>query len=321
MKKYFGIGLSAAVILGVLASFYIASGLPGDPVVRIGYLNVIESLPLFIAEEKGFFSSEGIQIETKWMTTSDQLVNGVLGGDLDFLVESPAVPVLSAEIQSPGMLKVFSVSEITQDAPFDSILVREDSWRSNISDVAYSRIGVSTDPTAEKLLKNYLRTQDIDVSYIIFVPMSSSNYFTALMSGSVDAIHAYEPATTILTTGHFAKKIHGSIYAEILSPNPQGVGAMSESFRSAYPELARRVVVALEKAMDFMKTNDGEAREILTKMLNLSEEAGRQCVLLYMLPHENIDAGVFQEYADMLTVLEEIPGEVRVENILYEVFE
>jgi ABC-type nitrate/sulfonate/bicarbonate transport system substrate-binding protein len=314
-KQLVGVIVVVALIVGIYFGWKGPSEI--DATVRLGYLNIVASLPLFVAEEKGFLKDEGINYETTAIATSNQLVDAIVAGNLDCYIESSAVPVLAVELQSPGKLKVFSVSEITPQAPFDALLVKEDSPIRTLSDLAGKKIGVFPGSTATNLLKKYLADKGIDVSSIAFVPMPPPNHLAGLIEGSVDAIHAYEPTTAIAISKGGVRQLFGSVYAEMLSPNPQGVAVISTSFSQEHPETARRAVRALERAMAFMKEHDAETRQILIKHMNLSEDAAKRCVFLYMLPHDQIPVDVFQRYADMLTDLGELTGPVKVEGLLY----
>jgi ABC-type nitrate/sulfonate/bicarbonate transport system substrate-binding protein len=62
----------------------------------------------------------------------------------------------------------------------------------------------------------------------------------------------------------------------MLSPNPQGVAAISTAFLQKDPQTAAKVMRALENAMVFMKKQDAEARQILMKQLSLSEDVAKK---------------------------------------------
>jgi len=286
--------------------------------VRIGYLNIVASLPLFVAEEKGFLAEEGVHFETRAIATSNQLVDAIISDNLDCFIEAAALPVLAVELQSPGRLKVFSASEITKNAPFDALLVRKESKIQGIGDLTGKKIGVFPGSTATNLLKKFLLDSNVDVSTINFVPIPPPNQLPALVSGSIDALHCYEPTTSIALIQGTVRKIHGSVYADMLSPNPQGVAAISSSFVKQYPEVSSKVIRALERAMVFLKENDKEARDIMMNRMQLTEQVSGQCVFLYMLPHKMIDPTVFQKYSDMLTELGELSGKVSVNNLIYQ---
>ncbi len=285
--------------------------------VKIGYLNISASLPLFIAEDMGFLTQDGVKFESIPFQTSNQLVDGIAAGNLDAFIESSAVPVLALELQSPGRLKIFATSSITKDEPFDAILVKADSSLTSLSDLARKKIGVFPGSTATTLLKKYLSDNGIDVSGITFIPVPPQNQLTALIEGSIDALHCYEPTIAIGLTKGNAKKLYGSVYADMLDRNPQGVAAVSTKFTQEHPQTAQRVVHALEQGMIFMRDNELEARQIAGKRLGLDEAITKTTVFLYMHPHTQLDGNILQQYADMLSDLQELKGRVRVDSIIY----
>lgn len=285
--------------------------------VRIGYLNITASLPLFIAEEKGFLREEGIAYEAVPIATSNQLVDGVIANNLDAFIEASAVPVLAVEVQSPGRLKVFSVSTITKKAPFDALLVKNDSPIKTLSDLAGKGIGVFPGSTATVLLKKYLSDKGVDITGITFTPIPPQNQLAALQDGSIDVLHAYEPTTAIALSGGGYRQLFGSVYADMLEPNPQGVAAISSRFLQEHPDIAQKVIRALERAMIFMREHDAEARQIMAKRLKLDQSVAGRTIFLYMVPHQEIDSTILQKYADMLTNLGEIKSHVSVDGLLY----
>jgi NitT/TauT family transport system substrate-binding protein len=315
-KKFLASGLIIFTI-AVATAFFFKQPFAASPTVHIGYLNITASLPLFIAEENGYLKEEGLKYEALPTATSNQLVDGILARNLDAFIESSAVPVLSAELQSPGRLKIFSVSSITKNAPFDALLVKDESQIKTLSDLADKKIGVFPGSTATALLKKYLEDNHIDVSGITFIPIPPQNHLTALLKGSVDAIHSYEPTTAIALSKGGVRQLYGSVYADMLEPNPQGVAVISTRFVKQHPREAKKVIRSLERAMVFMREHDSESREILAKRMNLDTAVATRSVFLYMLPHKEIDHVIVQRYADMLTHLGEIKGQIKMDSLIY----
>lgn len=285
--------------------------------VRIGFLNIAASLPLFIAEENGYFPDEGIEIEAYSIANSNQLVDGILADNLDVFVESSAVPVLAAEIRSPGAMKIFAVSSITSEHPFDAILVRSDAPIDSLQDLGGTSIGVFPGSTATNLLKKFLEDNGIDVGGIAFLPIPPQNQLAALQEGSINALHAYEPTTAIAMSSGGIRMLYGSVYAEMLEPNPQGVAVVSAEFARRSPDMAASTIRALERAMTFMKENDAESRTILSNRLGLPEAAADTMIFLYMVGHDDISTTTLQRYADMLTGLGELPEDLDVSELVY----
>ncbi len=305
----------AVLVAGALAGLGCSETRPAP--ARIGYLDISASLPLFIADRNGYFVDEGVAVEAVEVGTSNELVDAVVAGNLEVFVEASAVPVLAAQLEDPGRLKVFSVSSITREAPFDALLVRNDSPLQTLADLAGTRIGVFPGSTASSLLRKFLVDQGADVADIEFMPMPPQNHVMALLDDTVDAVHAYEPTIAIALDGGGVRRLYGSVYAEMLSPNPQGVAAISARFLEDDPTRARAVVRALERAMTFMNDDAAAARPVLADRLNLEPGVADRSVLLHMLPHDQLDASVLQRYADMLTSLGELSGTVDVNALLY----
>ncbi len=318
LKRNYLIVTLVALVIVIVGAIIWFKGKPTDTsTVRIGYLNITASLPLFIAEDKGFFADEGIKFQSLPIATSNQLVDAIAANNLDAFIESSAVPVLAVELQSPGRLKVFSVSAITKKAPFDSLLVKDSSSINKLSDLAGKKIGVFPGSTATTLLKKYLADKGVNTSGVTFTPVPPQNQLTALQSGSIDVLHAYEPTTAIALTHGGVRQIDGSVYAEMLDPNPQGVAVVSNKFLQEHSAIASKLIRALERAMIFMRDHDAESRQIMAKRLGLDKAVADRSVFLYMLPSKEIDPVVFQKYADMLTNLGELKGSVAVNQMLY----
>ncbi|MEK6953009.1 MAG: ABC transporter substrate-binding protein [Nanoarchaeota archaeon] len=148
--------------------------------VKIGYLPIMASLPLYVAQENNYFTEQGIQIETVQLQSSNQLVDALVRGDIDIVVESSAVPALIAETVDPGKIKIFSVSDITEGNPFDSLIIGEESNLESLKELEGKKIGVFPGSTATNLLKKFLSDKKVDISKIEFVQIIPSNQLPAL---------------------------------------------------------------------------------------------------------------------------------------------
>lgn len=317
MKKIATITVMAVITLAAGCQAAQKTACRQAPTVRIGYLDLVTSLPLFVAQGRGFFAEQGVDYKITSVASSNKIVEDIVSGDLDCFIGASAVPALAAELRSPGRLKVFAVSEITADKPFDALLVKKDSPIRTLSDLSGRKVAVFPGTTAKSLLSKYLGDKGVNVSAITFVPMPPANHLDALMASAVDVIYAYEPTIAIALSSGTVKKLHGSVYADMLSPNPISVSVVSTGFLRDHPETAAKVITALLRGMKYIRTNDKETRLILIEQMKLSREAANRCVFLYMLGHEQINMAVFQRFADMLTELGELEGHVAVDGLIY----
>lgn len=288
-----------------------------EATVRIGHLPILASLPLYIAQENKYFEDRGINVEVVQLQSSNQLVDALVRGDIDIVVESSAVPVLIVETIDSDEIKIFSVSDITPETPFDSIIVRDDSTLNNLKDLEGKKIGVFPGSTATNLLKAYLEDNGVDTRNIEFIRIIPPNQLSALYVGSIDALHAYEPTISIAIESDNARKLYGSVYAEQLNHNPQGVALVSTDFINKNPELAKRVISAFNEASDFMKDEEESVRNIITKYIKVDEDVAKNTFLLYMSRSDEINEDILQDYADMLFKFGELEEKVDVSDLIY----
>ena len=308
-------------LLAVLAAMALSGCITSNDsqnTVRIGYLPIVASLPLYVSQEKGFFEEQGITVEATQFQSSNALVEALVAGKIDAIAETSAVPALAAEAISPGKLKFFSTSDITEQAPFDNIIVLKNSTISSLEELEGKKIGVFPGSTATFFLKKFLKDNGIGVTGIQFVQLPPQNQLAALQAGSVDALHSYEPTTTIALEAGIAKSLYGSVYAKILNHNPQGAGVISTKFIAEKPELAKKAVAAFDKTFDYMQSNEQDVREnIIPKYAKLSPQVAGKVVLLYMSRSDKINVEALQSYADLLFEMGELKQKVNVSQMVY----
>ncbi|MBU2561626.1 MAG: ABC transporter substrate-binding protein [Nanoarchaeota archaeon] len=285
--------------------------------VKIGYLPILASLPLYVAQENGYFDEQGIRVEPVILQSSNQLVDALVRGDIDIVVESSAVPVLIVETIDPGKIKVFSASDITPETPFDSLIIPKGSQLSSLYDLEGKKIGVFPGSTATNLLKSFLKDKGVDVTEIEFIQIVPPTQLPALYAGTIDVLHSYEPTTTIALESGNAKKLYGSVYAEQLNHNPQGVALISSKFIAENPTLANKVVTSFDKASDFIEQNEGKARLIIPKYVKLDQNVADKSVLLYMSRSDNINKVAMKKYVDMLYDVGELKTRVSTSALYY----
>jgi NitT/TauT family transport system substrate-binding protein len=285
--------------------------------VRIGYLELVTNLPFFVADEKGFFTDAGVKYVAIPYPTSNQLAEDLAAGHIDCFTGASVVPVLQCELVSPGKIKIFSTSRITENNPFDAIFVVDSSPIHTLADLQGRKIAVFPGATASALLKKFLTDNGIDTSTVTFVSIAPDQNIDALTEGKVDAIYAYEPTVTAAAATPLLRKLYGSVYAALLSPNPISVSAINSGFAKEHPKTAASLITAFERAFDFLITNDEESRALLAKRTGLPQNVAEQCNLLYMLPHRKIDPENLRKFALLLEQIGEIKHPIKTETIIY----
>lgn len=275
--------------------------------VRVGYLTFVATLPYFVAESKGYFREEGVTVRAEVAATSNQLVSALAADQVDLVPALSAAPVLALEAASPGRVWLTSTSIVDAAHPFDAILVPDTSRRTTVAQLRGARIGVFPGTTAARLLMRWLAQQQIDTTTITLVPLPPPQQLGALRAGRIDALHAYEPTTTIAQLAGGVRVLVPSVYAALLSPNPQGVAVVNAAFTQRDPARAAAVVRAMDRAFGWVATHPDSARRILAERLSLDTAVAARVALPYMVPSAMIDTTALARYAALLRTLGDLP--------------
>jgi len=233
---------------------------------------MVSSLTHFVAIEEGYYEAEGLTVEGSPIKTSNLIAQDLVAGHINVGIELSIVPLLKQLENSPNSVKIFSISNITSENGFDGILTKANSKLTKFEDLAGKKIGVFPGTTAKNSLAELFKTNFPTITTPIFVELDPPLHIQSLENGDVDAIFTYEPTLTLGIIKNGFKKISTSIYAMQYSPNPIGVAAANEKWLKENPETAKAFFRAIDKAVEFIKTNPKEARRILTKEPNNLED-------------------------------------------------
>jgi len=269
--------------------------------VRIGYSPIATLLPIFVAVDNGYFQEQGINATLVEFATNDQIMDALISGRID--TGAPTLPViLGVEQNSPGSFKMYMAAASTAEGNNNEhIIVLENSSISSLYDLKGKSIGIgSSSPHKTWLslvLKNFMDPEkDINV-----VPMPFTLHLQALESGSVDAVMTIEPMATIGLKGGNMKEIDNSVRAKYIYDPFYNIGWLfSSNFIENNPEKAGKIKAALEKASDYIRENEEDARKLLTKYTPLPEDMIYDATLPAYHKLEEIDREAIQKTADIL---------------------
>ena len=291
---------------------------PHTRTVRVAYLPIVTSLPVFVSQDQQLFKQRGIDAEFVEMRTSNQEIEALIRGDVDIVAISSAIPVLRAEQVDPGNLVVFSSSlPTTDEKPFDAILTREETGILSLNDLEGRNIGVFPGSTATNMLKAYLEQNGVRVNDMNFVPLAPPNQLAALEGGAIDALHAYEPTISTAREVSGVRQLHGSVYMPLVN-HTQGFAVVSRRFLEDHRELAHEVIEVLDTAYEIAATDESTARALLETHMGLTPEAAGNTALLDMTSSYALDASYLQSYADVLFELGELDAPFDIRKILYQ---
>lgn len=286
-----------------------------DAVVKVAYAPVVLNLPSYLAQDRGLFEKAGVKPEYVSFSSANDMINALVAGQVDVVTGVSLVPILNLEAQSPGKARVFLHSMMTAATPYDGLVVKKDSPIQGLPDLVGKKVGVFPGTTALNLLKATLKKHGIDDTKVQFVPLPPPSHLSALESGAVDALLAYEPTlSTALDQG--ARQVFGSIFADLLSPSPISSSVVSRKFAKEHPELLGRFVKVLDEAIGMIQANPAECRKALLTHTKITPQVVEKVNLVPDVISSQVKPESVQAFADLLFSIGELPKKIDAKALL-----
>lgn len=281
-KKFIPFVLVLLVILSGCSNNLTGKAILNDKAeLTIGYLRIPNSLPYFVAKEKGYFEKYNLKINEQVMISSNMVLDAVNSGNLDATVEIANLPVFQTFEKDNSKVKIINFNLYRKNKhKFSQILVKKESNIQNINDLENKKIGRFPGSNALFFLNFYLKSKGLDTSTIDFIELVPPLQLGALESNQIDALMTYDPTITIaLDTGKYRALSKSEVYTEVKSEFSGGCAIMSQQFIKENPITARKYYSAMAEAIEYINTNEEKARKILPKYLQISEDNAMKVTL------------------------------------------
>ena len=244
MKGFARAALACAL---VLASSVIARA-DDAPKVKVGVLRLSSSAPVFIAEDKGYFRDEGLNVELKFFDAAQPIAVATTAGDVDVGVTAFTAGLYN--LAGKGTLKVIGgMSREKAGYPLIGYFASNNAYAAGLKtpkDLAGKRIAVTQVGSSFHYSLGLLADKyGFKLSDVKIVPLQSlSNAAAALKGETVDA--ALLPVST-------ARKLMDDGGAKLLGwvgdETPWQLGAVFASPKTlANKEVVTKLLAALERA-------------------------------------------------------------------------
>lgn len=217
--------------------------------------------PLYLAEEKGFFAEEGVDVNISVLEDVAQRKSAMINGTIDGLGDTVDLLVLSRDEGVPSV----TVLQVDDSKGADGIVVT-DSIKT-VQDLKGKKIAVQKNFVGESFLMYVLKKNGMSISDIEEVDTESGAAGAAFVSGKVDAAVTFEPWLSKSSERKGGKVLVSSadepgVIVDTLSIN--------ETYLKDHPDTVKKVLRGWFKALDYWKSNPNEANEIMAKYYNVS---------------------------------------------------
>lgn len=272
-------------------------------IIKIGYLPIYVDLPLFVAQENGFFEKNNVSAELVRFESSPEIGTALTNNKIAVGASIATSVALTIESRDPDKIKIFLVDAENRDNYLSSFVVLKNSGIDSVQDLRGKVIGSFPGPTAltfgELVLENFGLKKGADYNII---EIAIGTHLSALQSKTVDALFTYEPTGTQAVLEKDAKKlIPGAVETYVIEPWQAGVWVMNKKFSEENKDIAIRVIKSIYEAVDFMRENPKEAKKALSKYTSIKEEVALQTPNIPFTKINEANLHALQKHSDILT--------------------
>lgn len=246
----------ALMVAGILV---LGTGMAGAAApLKISMPTWVGNGPLFLAQEKGFYQAEGVEVELSIMDDIAMRFAAYYAGQLDGMSTAMAAFILNAKEGMPSRV----VLMLDDSKGGDGIVANKEIQ--TVKDLKGKKVAFKEASISEWFIGYLLMENGLGLSDIQVVNMEPGAAGTAFIAGKVDAAVTWEP---YLTKGKQAP--HGHILIDT-STTPgliSDVLIFPDKVIQQRPEDVQKVCRAVVKAVEYWKAHPDEANAIMAKAI------------------------------------------------------
>jgi len=271
-----------------------------DPtVVSFGYQPFGSNFTFFVAIDKGFFKEQGLTVNSQKIISANDAATAMINGDIIGNATLPLNVLLNIEENQTGLFKIFLVKATSEQVWSDYLLVKKGSSIGSIEELKNKKVGGYPGSAQQTILKLILG-KFMDDKSITTIEMPPSTQLQGLEAGQIDALLTYDELAMIaLEKGIAQILVENPIGKYVVNPLYGFPYVLSSKFVKENPLIAKKVRDAMYKAVDFIKNNDREAREIMAKWTGSDPQIAMKVNLWDQVKVEDVDREALQKLADI----------------------
>ena len=263
--------VAAVAAIGLAASSFAANA---QEELVVGAASNPGGLAVFVAQEKGFFAKNGVDVKVEIRNTGSELSKGLRAGEFDFapaaFTNLPAA--LERGLDVVGIVGYVGAAfeKTTADAVM-ALIAAKDSGINSVADLKGKKVGVTFGSTGDLWLLQALKEAGLNRNDVQRINTRPPSLVSVIDTGGVDAIVAWEPynfRTLKKVAGSRIIKRGGDLvcFCAYLHGTPERV----------YKDEAKtqKFVDAIAEAAAYVRdpANRDEVAEIGTRFVNMTKE-------------------------------------------------
>lgn len=241
-----------------------------DAPIRVGVLNIADSLPIFAAEQEGMFEAAGLNVEIYPFKSSSDQSKAVEAGELDIVMNDMIVQSLMKKAETDTKVINLAFGADPTEGRF-VVVAAPNSGIAKPEDLAGKRVAISTNTMMEYLMAQYENYFDLDAESIELVNMPDLmlRVETLLQGKDIDAAILPDPLASFAISKGGVAVIDDTTLDENFS---QSVYLATNDFMTERKADLNAFVKVLQDSMTDINDNPDKYRALLMEKAKVPAE-------------------------------------------------
>jgi NitT/TauT family transport system substrate-binding protein len=246
---------------------------------KLGYMKIVDTAPMFVAMERGFFKSAGLELETVPMAGGAVIVQGVTSGDLQ-IGWTNVISLYQAHVEGFDFkLIAGGATNVKGTNDTHALLVPKDSAIKSARDLQGKTVAVNTlNNIVHLMAMAWLDKHGASSAKVKFVEVPFPQMEAALVAAKVDAASVHEPfASAAVAKG--AARVLGRPWSDVASRFLIASWFASDKWLQKNKQTAQAFANALNRGIDALNADPQRSRDIIAKWTGLPAEIAAKVTL------------------------------------------
>ncbi|MBA2949382.1 ABC transporter substrate-binding protein [Streptomyces himalayensis] len=236
----------------------------GTTTVKVGVIPIVDVAPLYLGQEKGFYSKRGLKLELTLAQGGAAIVPGVVSGQFQFGF-SNMTSLMIAQTNNMPVKAVANGAASTgvEGEDFGALTVKKGSAIKTAKDLEGKKVALNTLKNInETAVRESVRKAGGDPDKVKFVELAFDQMPAALDKGQIDAAMVVEPALATIK-GQGGSEIASSL-VDVAKGLTVAMYFTSTQYTQQNPELVKKFQEATAESLAYASEHPDEVREIVT---------------------------------------------------------
>ncbi len=238
--------------------------------VTVAALPLVDCAMLYIAQDRGLFEKEGLDVRVQQIQQSLQALPALSKGQIDMVASANYVTYFQAH--EKGTLDIRIVAESIRAAPkMMDVLVPKDSDIKSVADLTGRKLAVNVLNNVQSLTFNEILAEQGAPGKPVYRQIPFPQMGAALDKGQVDAVHAVEPYDSAIQDELGARVLVDGASAPVESIPLSGY-LTTQKYASENADALAAFQRALKAAVKIAEEDPEAVREVLPTYTKVTEK-------------------------------------------------